>query len=161
VIDDCDYYLLIIGGRYGSTTAEGISFTEKEYDYAVSKGIQVIAFLHGQPDEIPVGKSDIEPDARKRLAEFRLKVSKGRLIKFWNSTAELPGLVALSLQKAIKAHPKPGWIRGGATSNTQLLEQINEMRQRNEELQQSLKKAQSARPVVKNSTLRRQIVNFI
>ena len=25
VIDDCDYYLLIIGGRYGSTTADGIS----------------------------------------------------------------------------------------------------------------------------------------
>jgi hypothetical protein len=25
VIDDCDYYILIVGGRYGSTTAEGIS----------------------------------------------------------------------------------------------------------------------------------------
>lgn len=36
VIDDCDYYLLIIGGRYGSLTNDGISFTEKEYDYAVS-----------------------------------------------------------------------------------------------------------------------------
>ena len=23
IIDDCDYYVLIIGGRYGSTTAEG------------------------------------------------------------------------------------------------------------------------------------------
>jgi hypothetical protein len=33
IIDDCD--LLIIGGRYGSTTDEGISYTEKEYDYAV------------------------------------------------------------------------------------------------------------------------------
>ena len=30
VIDDCDYYILIIGGRYGSLTAEGISYTEKE-----------------------------------------------------------------------------------------------------------------------------------
>ena len=29
VIDDCDYYLLIIGGRYGSTTEDGISYTEK------------------------------------------------------------------------------------------------------------------------------------
>ncbi len=25
VIDDCDYYLLIVGGRYGSMTPEGIS----------------------------------------------------------------------------------------------------------------------------------------
>ena len=111
VIDDCDYYILIIGGRYGSTTAEGISFTEKEYGYAVSKGIHVIAFLHGQPDLIPVGKSDIEPAARRKLEEFREKASKGRLIKFWTSTAELPGLVALSLLKAIKAYPQPGWVR--------------------------------------------------
>jgi Domain of unknown function (DUF4062) len=29
VIDDCDYYLLIIGGRYGSTTKEGISSRKK------------------------------------------------------------------------------------------------------------------------------------
>ena len=41
VIDDCDYYLLIIGGRYGTTTETGISFTEKEYDYAVERGSQV------------------------------------------------------------------------------------------------------------------------
>src|SRR4030042_3385153 len=45
VIDDCDYYLLIIGGRYGSTTTEGLSYTEKEYDYAIECGIKVIALL--------------------------------------------------------------------------------------------------------------------
>jgi len=27
VIDDCDYYIVIIGGRYGSLTPEGISYT--------------------------------------------------------------------------------------------------------------------------------------
>src|SRR5262245_66397627 len=31
VIDDCDYYLLIVGGRYGSVTPQGISYTEQEY----------------------------------------------------------------------------------------------------------------------------------
>jgi hypothetical protein len=147
VIDDCDYYILIIGGRYGSTTAEGISYTEKEYDYAVRKGIHVVAFLHGQPDLIPVGKSDIEPKARKKLEEFRQKVSKGRLIKFWTSTSELPGLVALSLSKAIKAYPRPGWVRGGSASNPELLEQINELRQKNDNLQLSLAEELANRPV--------------
>ena len=147
VIDDCDYYILIVGGRYGSTTAEGISYTEKEYDYAVAKGIHVIAFLHGQPDLIPVGKSDIEPVARKKLEEFREKVSKGRLIKLWTSTSELPGLVALSLSKAIKAYPRPGWVRGGSASNPELLEQINELRQKNDELNQDLADALADRPV--------------
>jgi hypothetical protein len=147
VIDDCDYYILIVGGRYGSTTAEGISYTEKEYDYAVAKGIHVIAFLHGQPDLIPVGKSDIEPAARKKLEEFREKVSKGRLIKLWTSTSELPGLVALSLSKAIKAYPRPGWVRGGSASNPELLEQINELRQKNDELKQDLSDALADLPV--------------
>ena len=34
VIDDSDYYLLIIGARYGSLDEDQVSFTEKEYDYA-------------------------------------------------------------------------------------------------------------------------------
>ncbi|AHK17554.1 DUF4062 domain-containing protein [Thalassolituus oleivorans] len=50
VIDDCDYYLLVIGGRYGSTTDDGISYTEKEFDYAVQKGLKVVALIHGAPD---------------------------------------------------------------------------------------------------------------
>jgi hypothetical protein len=43
-IDDCDYFILIIGGRYGSLTDEGISYTEKEYDYAVEQGLPVLVF---------------------------------------------------------------------------------------------------------------------
>jgi Domain of unknown function (DUF4062) len=50
VIDDCDYYLLIIGGRYGSVDESGISYTEQEYDYAVSRGLWVIALLHDNPE---------------------------------------------------------------------------------------------------------------
>ena len=101
IIDDCDYYLLIIGGRYGSTTEEGISYTEKEYDYAVESGLKVIALLHENPDDIPVGKSDIAPELREKLQAFRDKVSANRLVKFWNEPKELPGLVALSLSKTI------------------------------------------------------------
>ena len=35
VIDLCDYYVLILGRRYGSINADtGISYTEMEYEYA-------------------------------------------------------------------------------------------------------------------------------
>lgn len=73
-------------------------------------------------------------------------MSTGRLIKFWNSTTELPGLVALSLQKGIKAHPKPGWVRGGSISNPELLVQLNEMRRKNEQLQEHLDAAIAKQP---------------
>ena len=44
-IDISDYYILIIGFRYGTLTKEGISFTEKEYNYAVKNKIPVLDFI--------------------------------------------------------------------------------------------------------------------
>ena len=134
VIDDCDYYLLVIGGRYGSTTDEGISYTEKEYDYAVNIGLKVIALLHENPGEIPVVKSDISPELIEKLQAFREKVKNNRLVKFWNKASELPGLVALSLSKTIKMFPAIGWVRATATSNEEILSELNELRKENSSL---------------------------
>ena len=39
----CDYYLLIIAGRYGSLTREGISYTEWEYNIALECKLPIIA----------------------------------------------------------------------------------------------------------------------
>src|SRR5262245_27945134 len=52
VINDSDYYVLVIGGRYGSTSESGISYTEMEFDYAVNSRKPILAFLHESPDEI-------------------------------------------------------------------------------------------------------------
>lgn len=116
VIDDCDYYLLIIGGRYGSTADDGLSYTEKEFDYAVSKGIKVIALLHKSPDELPRSKSETEESNYQKLQVFRNKVSDGRLVRFWNNPAQLPGEVSLSLNKTIKIFPAIGWVRADSTA---------------------------------------------
>jgi hypothetical protein len=90
VIDDCDYYIVIIGGRYGSTDERGISFTEREYDYAIDKGIPALAFVHGEPDAIPVGKTDLDPATRKKLDEFISKVEK-KMCRSWKTPEELGG----------------------------------------------------------------------
>jgi hypothetical protein len=138
VIDDCDYYLLIIGGRYGSTTDDGISYTEKEFDYAVECGIKVVALIHGAPDDIPFGKSEQDPDLRMKLLGFKDKVMDGRLVKFWKAAGELPGLVALSLTKTIKMYPAQGWTRANNLANEDVLFEINELRKRNAELQSAI-----------------------
>jgi hypothetical protein len=141
VIDDCDYYLLIIGGRYGSVTAEGVSYTEKEYDYAVERGLRVLAFIHDRPDDIPAGKSELNPEARARLEAFREKVAQGRLVKFWNRVDELPGLVALSLTKTTKAYPAVGWIRATGQPTTETLTELNELRKKVAQLESDLSRA--------------------
>ena len=97
VIDDCDYYILIIGGRYGSVDDEGISYTEKEYHYAIHKGLPVLAFLYDDLDRIPLGKSEVRETQRARLFQFREVVKKGRLVQFWSSIDDLNGKVAVSL----------------------------------------------------------------
>ena len=59
VIDESDYYVVIIGGRYGSIHEEsGYSYTEMEYRYACEAGKPVIAFLHESPQSIPFGKTE-------------------------------------------------------------------------------------------------------
>ena len=135
VIDDCDYYLLIIGGRYGTEIPEGVSFTEKEYDYAVERGLKVIALIHGAPGEIPAGKTERDPASLAKLAKFSEKVATGRLVRFWKQADELPGLVALSLNKTIKTYPAVGWVRANAVANTEALSELNALRKRNEELE--------------------------
>ncbi|MGI2152749.1 DUF4062 domain-containing protein [Shewanella oncorhynchi] len=143
IIDDCDYYLLIIGGRYGSVTGDGISYTEKEFDYAIKNGLKVIALIHGAPEDIPFGKSEQDPNLRESLLGFKDKVMNGRLVKFWKSAEELPGLVALSLTKTIKMYPAVGWVRASSVANEDILSEINELRKQNSELQSSLSKIEA------------------
>lgn len=147
VIDDCDYYLLIIGGRYGSTTSDGISYTEKEFDYAVESGLRVVALIHGSPDEIPFGKSEQDPALREKLLGFKDKVMDGRLVKFWSKAEELPGLVALSLTKTIKAHPAVGWVRASEVPEQSVLGELNELRKKNSELESALRNAAAQQEV--------------
>lgn len=138
VIDDCDYYLLVIGGRYGSTTDDGISYTEKEFDYAVEQGLKVVALIHGAPDNIPFGKSETNPEIREKLFAFKNKVMTGRLVKFWQAASELPGLVALSLTKTIKMYPAVGWVRANHVASEDILSDINQLRKQNAELQNTV-----------------------
>ncbi|QDU11288.1 DUF4062 domain-containing protein [Gimesia aquarii] len=140
IIDDCDYYLLIIGGRYGSVTNEGISFTEKEYKYAKSKKLRIVALLHQSPEELPAKFVEADPELKTKLDEFRQQVANGRLVKFWNSTEQLIGLVALSMQKTIKMYPSKGWISASSVTTEELLLDNNRIRVENRELKQQLEK---------------------
>lgn len=62
MIDQCDFYFLIIGGRYGSVD-ESVdkSYTEKEYDYAKSKGLKVLVLVK-KNDSITEDKRDSGDD---------------------------------------------------------------------------------------------------
>jgi Domain of unknown function (DUF4062) len=141
VIDDCDYYVLIIGGRYGSVSEDGVSFTEKEYRYAISKGIKVISFLHEDPGKLPLEKSDTSEGLIEKLEQFRIEASKGRLVQFWNSPDDLASKVILGLTNAISSYPAVGWVRAdnvpseaSAQESLRLRDELGKLKQKLEEV---------------------------
>jgi len=132
IIDDCDYYILIIAGRYGTINeSTGISFTEQEYDYAVSKKIPVLVFPYFDINQIPPEKRDNEN--RDLLDKFRSKASKNRLCKQWDSIEKLITSVLISLTEEISNNPQLGWIKGSHYDITDLLDQINKLRDERED----------------------------
>ena len=134
IIDTCDYYVLIVGARYGSiNSSTGKSFTEQEYDYAIEKGIPVLAFLHDDPYNLPAEKRDDEN--RDLLERFRAKVSDGRLCKMWHTPAELIASVIISLGEEVADNPQMGWTRGNIEDSVELLSQINELRKEKEKIE--------------------------
>jgi len=114
VIDDSDYYLLILAGKYGTTASDGISYTEKEFDYALRQEIPVIALPYENLEKLPSENTEKEPKARAKLELFREKVKNGRIVKFWSSAEQLVAHVISSLHHAIDNHPRPGLVRGAS-----------------------------------------------
>ncbi|MBB6696261.1 DUF4062 domain-containing protein [Clostridium algidicarnis] len=134
IIDESDYYILVIAGRYGSIADDGKSYTEKEFDYAKEKGIPVLVFVKKDITSIPVNKTDDDVEKRKKLEQFRKKAMNDRLAKYWDDWKELKYEVFSSLSKSFKTNPRIGWIKGNIENDDQLLRQVNKLRIENEEL---------------------------
>lgn len=125
VIKDSDYYVLIIGGKYGSIEASsGISYTEKEYDYAVSQGIPVLAFTRSDEDSIPVGKVEMDPTVREKLKNFKQKVGNKHHWNYWKNLEELKANVISSLSMAFVMNPQKGWAKANGVDSTELLNRL-------------------------------------
>jgi len=137
VIDDCDYYILVMGGRYGSVGADGISYTEMEYRYALETGKPIIAFLHKAPETIAVGKSESSEEGKKKLLAFRELASK-KLCRFWTSPAELGSQVSRSLVQLIKTSPAIGWVRADRVPDESAAIQMVHLHQKIEQLEAEL-----------------------
>jgi hypothetical protein len=143
VIDQTDYYVVIVGGRYGSTTPEGISYTEKEYDYAASIGVPIYGFVHKNPGIIPADKTELDASARELLDAFRDKV-KSKPVKFYESPAELGGAVSRAISIAKTRTPREGWVRGQFAMTPEQQAEMAELRASVSELTRQLEKLQVA-----------------
>ncbi len=121
-IDSSDYYILVIAGRYGSLADDGVSFTEKEFDYALAQKKPILAFLVQDLGKLLSEKCEGEPEMRDKLSAFREKAKKSRLIKYFTNSDELKGQVLQSLNYQFRLSPKRGWVPAGQSKRDDLEE---------------------------------------
>lgn len=149
-IDSSDYYVLIIGYRYGSVIEKGkdkgISYTQKEFRYAVSQKIPVLAFLVDEKN-VAVTPDKIEQDSSLKvsLEKFKQEVMKGRTVEWWKSEEDLSNKVMNALNKQINRGKRPGWIREDVlkieemqNEIVELNKEIRKLREENSELKKSI-----------------------
>ena len=101
-IDDCDYYVVIVANRYGSMV-NGISHVEKEYNYAVSKGIPTIGFILDRKAIWPVNALEQNKKNKPKLEAFKRKL-KSKPVTFWYNKEDLYAKFAIALLKTISIH---------------------------------------------------------
>ncbi len=103
VIDESDFYLLIIAGKYGSigTNDEGekVSYTEMEFDYALNQDKPIIALVCADTDNLPKSKVETTKKGNDQLNRFREKVRSGRIIKKWHNKDDLRACVLVALNE--------------------------------------------------------------
>ena len=145
VIDDCDYYIVIIAGRYGSIGPEGVSYTEKEYHYAVENDKPVVAFLHSDPGSIPGKRLEETEEGKTKLEAFRALVQK-KMCKGWATPHELGSHVVISLTQLRKQHPGVGWVRGDQVPDREATEEILSLRKQIEHLEHKLNEVRTEAP---------------
>lgn len=139
LIDESDYYIVVIAGKYGSVDESGISYTQKEYEYAISKKIPTIGFLHKDVDSLISSKTEKDKSSIQKLDKFRDLVKK-KLCKYWSTPQELGAVVSRSISQAKKNYPRTGWIRAdsmGATSEKEILQLYKKIELLEKQLEES------------------------
>lgn len=138
-IDQSDYYIVILANRYGSVTDEGTSYTEKEYDYAVSQGIPTLGFVLDEASSWPTKYTDTDPNQVSSLNSFKDKV-KQKHVSFWKNIDDLYGKCSIALMKAFTAYPREGWVRASQYTDTNLIGELARLSSENAKLREQLER---------------------
>lgn len=150
-IDDSDVYMLILGGRYGSIEPKsGKSYTQLEYEYAVSHNIPIFSLVLSD-DFIneKIKSSDyrkitetIYPDLHNKFKSSVLN----RIVEFVNDQKDIQLGVFKSLNTIQLQYELRGWIRSDSIPDLDpLFQQLKSLNSENATLKSQLSNTSSTR----------------
>ena len=151
VIAECDYYVVLVGGRYGSLSPMGLSYTHREYIFADTKKKPVIAFLHDHPDQLPAHERENSREGEVRFRDFSKLLQEKALFRFWSSPSDLGEAVKKAMPQLVKEHPASGWVRAGQVTDLNAVREVQELKARIQELEHEREEwVMERRPPVEN-----------
>lgn len=116
-IDESDVYMLILGGRYGSIEEEsGLSYTELEYRYALSKNMPVFAIVLDEnflctKASLNTKDTIFEKNNKEKYNLFKQNV-KSNVVKFINNIEQISSIIKSQINDIIDdKYDLCGWIR--------------------------------------------------
>ncbi len=112
LIDEVDYYVLIVAGKYGSIEKNSKkSYTQLEYEYAKSKNVPVASFVIQNIDVLASAKVEKTTKKRKQLERFKQLVMANKMCKTWSNKDELARYVQNAVDELVESSPREGWAR--------------------------------------------------
>lgn len=114
-INEADIYMLILGGRYGTVEKKsGLSYTELEYNYAVSlKKPHFAVVIKDEALEEKVrssGTDMIEMENPAKLKKFK-KMALSKMSSFYSDPRDIKLAVMESVAQLARDHKITGWVR--------------------------------------------------
>lgn len=119
-IDDSDVHLLILGGRYGSIDKDTLlSYTQLEYEYALSRNMPVFAVVLDEEYLLEKSKklgvdNVLELWEKKQLYEDFKKLVETKVVRFANNIDSLKYQISnyLGTLEDDNNYELTGWVRG-------------------------------------------------
>ena len=142
-IDASDYYVVIVGGMYGSVREDtGKSWTEEEYEYARATGKTILAFPR-EPSHITVPNAESQADRIAKHRDFVNRLLETHHCKRWTTKEVLASEVATALHNAVRDdeidnRSKPGWYRGDQIPSPATLDEFAKLSAENRDLKDRL-----------------------
>ncbi|RIV21612.1 DUF4062 domain-containing protein [Fibrisoma montanum] len=123
IIDSCDYFILIIGKKYGSISKEAqISFVEMEYEYAKSQNIPALTFIFEDGESSKNYESDKLENSK--FESFKKSIIQKSLVRFFRSSDDLAASIVVSVSALIRDKSALGWAKDiSHDTNTSLIKE--------------------------------------
>lgn len=147
-IDESDVYMLILGGRYGSVESNsGKSYTQLEYEYALSKDIPVFAvvlsesFLTNKVNSFGLSNI-IEQKSSEKYQVFKTFVMS-KIVREVDDCKDIKIAIHTTLNDFMHDYDLVGWVRNNNENDTvQLLKDNNTLIKENNSLNKQIQKLQ-------------------